>query len=61
MIEMRYKLAALLKALATDPANLLCLIVFAVAGTFVIAVVVDAVIQRRKFNRLKKPYQRGRV
>lgn len=58
---MRYKLAAFLKALATDPSNLLCLVVCAFALSFVVALLVDWWIQKRKFDRLKKPYQRGRA
>ncbi len=61
MNPMRYKLADYFKTLATDPSNLLCLAVFTFAITFVIAVVVDAFIQKRRFDRLKKPYQRGRT
>jgi len=61
MIAIRYKFAAFLKSLATDPSDLLCLLVYAFAITFVAAVLVDACIQKRKFDRLRKPYERGRT
>ena len=60
MIEIRYKLAAFLKDLVANPSNLLCLVVYAFALIFVVTLLVDAFIQKRKFDRLKKPYQRGR-
>ncbi len=59
-IPIRYKLAAFLKGMATEPSNLLCLLVFAFATVFVVSLLVDAFIQKRKFDRLRKPYLRGR-
>jgi hypothetical protein len=60
-IPIRYKLATFLKGLAADPLQILYLLVFAVAAIFIVSLLVDAFVQKRKFNRLKKPYSRGRA
>jgi len=61
MTTFRYKLAEFLRTLTTDPASLLCLAVYTFAVIFVVAVVADAIIRKRKADRLRKVYQRGRL
>lgn len=60
MTAFRYKLSEFLKNLFADPADLVCLAVYTFAIIFVVAVLLDAFVRKRRADRLRKPYNRGR-